>query len=628
MDDRFLEGDQQEGKPVDNPLISGDSATPPIARHRLPACIPKEKAGSDRNKNDDRHALVARIRAILPGNLDVDADKGTIHFFSSPRQVCGLILPVLTLRRPATGDGYAILFEFLDLSGQVKSTICDMAELASGSGFARRLTGLGFPIHISVKEFLELLREWTARSQPPLGWRLDRTGWVSLPECDRVFVQPDGRVVAKDVDAVPDLALLHASPLLRAGSVQGWSSGVAAYAEGNPLLMAALSASFAGPLLDLVGMETVGLNFYSGPGSGKSLLLQSAQSAWDSPASTTFWSQLPGQLKDLKARRNDGLMTIEAFNTHPSSKEMNALASFATDSSFENRETGHRLVILMSSEAATDEIFRRKRHPQAEALKVRFLDIPVDNGIHGAFDDLHGHPDAASFIAALRDAIRGHHGHAAAVFIEWLVQNRERAEQILRRDMDRFVMQELELRKEPPTGPLAQQLKRLGLVGAAGEMAIRAEVVPWKENAAMKAAHDIAALCQSAARRNSDDPALRILIKAIKTHRRKLGWLVGSPAEKENQAGWQDDQFYYLTVDMLEDARPCHLATLEEEGLLKPGGERRSYQARMDKAQHIGRPRVYRISKRALADVVPDMSIEFSLKERILNLYVPEDNED
>ena len=628
MDDRFLEGDQQEGKPADNHLISADSATPPIARHPLPACIPKGKAGSDHDKNDDRHALVARVRAILPGNLDVDADKGTIHFFSSPRQVCGLILPVLTLRRPATGDGYAILFEFLDLSGEVKSTVCEMAELASGSGFARRLTGLGFPIHISVKEFLEFLREWTARSQPLLGWRLDRAGWVSLPECDRIFVQPDGRVVAKDVDAVPDLALLHASPLLRAGSVQGWSSGVAAYAEGNPLLMAALSASFAGPLLDLMRMETVGLNFYGGPGSGKSLLLQSAQSAWDSPASTTFWSQLPGQLKDLKARRNDGLMTIEAFNTHPSSKEMNALASFATDSSFENRETGHRLVILMSSEAPRDEIFRHKRHPQAEALKVRFLDIPVDGGVHGAFDDLHGYPDAASFVTALRDEIRGHHGHAAGVFIEWLVQNRECAEKMLHRDMDRFVMQELELRQESSTGHLAQQLKRLGLIGAAGELAIRAGVVPWKENAAMKAAHDIAAFCQTAEQQKSGDPAHRILIKAIKTHRWKLGWLGGTPVEKEDQTGWQDDQFYYLTGHMLEDARSCHLDALKEAGILRAGGEKRSYQARMDKTQHSGRPRVYRISKRALADVVPDMSIEFSLKERILNFFLPEDNED
>ncbi|SNR67450.1 DUF927 domain-containing protein [Paracoccus sediminis] len=283
MDDRFLEGDQQDGKPVDNPLISADSATSRLARHPPPACIPKEKAESDGDKNDARHALAARIQATLPGNLDVDADKETIHFFSSPKPVCGLILPVLTLRRPATGDGYAILFEFLDLSGQLKSTFCDMAELASGSGFARRLTGLGFPIHVSPKEFLELLRTWTARPQPPLGWRLDRAGWVSLPECDRVFVQPDGRVVAKDVDAVPNLALLHASPLPRAGSLPGWSSGVAAYAQGNPLLMVALSASFAGPLLDLAEMETVGLNFYGGPGSGKSLLLQSAQSVWNSP---------------------------------------------------------------------------------------------------------------------------------------------------------------------------------------------------------------------------------------------------------------------------------------------------------------------------------------------------------
>lgn len=620
MDDRFLDGGRQEGEPVGNPPIHADSAAK-VARPHLPACIPDRKAEAD------RHALAARIRETLPGNLDVDADKGTIHFLSSPKRVCGLILPALTLRCPGTQDGYAVLFEFMDLSGQIKSIACGMADLASGSGFARRLTGLGFPIHVSLREFVEFLRAWTAESQPPLGWRLDRAGWVSLPGCSRLFVQPDGRAVARRKDAVPDLALFNASPVPRAGTLQGWSSGIAACAEGNPLLMAALSAGFAGPLLDLAGMETVGLNVYGRPGSGKSLLLQSAQSAGDSPATTTFWSQFPGRLEDLKARRNDGLMTIEAFNAHPSSKEMTALASFATDSSFENRETGHRLVILMSSEAPTIEIFRRKRHLQAEALRVRFLDIPVGAGLHGAFDDLHGYPDAASFVTALRGMIRDHHGHAAGAFIEWLVNNREHAEAMLHRHMERFVARERELRTESPPGTLLPHLQRLGLVGAAGELAIAAGILPWTENAAMTAAHHLAALWHSAAQEHSVGPALRILLDAIEAHGHRLRWLGGTPRKQEDRTGWQDHRFYYLTVDMLKDAKPWHLAALEQAGLLKPGGEKRSYQARMDKAQHMGRPRVYLICKQALADAAPGVKIEFSLREHLLNIVCPEDED-
>jgi len=78
-------------------------------------------------------------------------------------------------------------------------------------------------------------------------------------------------------------SLLQGGPLFRGQAITGWQRDVAALACGNPLLMFAIEAPLAGPLLDLFGLDGGGFGIHGGTSCGKITVLFAAMSAFRRP---------------------------------------------------------------------------------------------------------------------------------------------------------------------------------------------------------------------------------------------------------------------------------------------------------------------------------------------------------
>lgn len=138
-------------------------------------------------------------------------------------------------------------------------------------------------------------------------------------ECTRVIGHADGgEVIFQPEKNLPSLESMHES-----GTLTEWQCEVAAKCRGNPVLLLALSAAFAPPLLRF--METEGGVFHLwGPSStGKTTALQVGASVWgcgaDPGASSAThirrWNTTGNALEATAAAYNDTLLLLDEMGS-------------------------------------------------------------------------------------------------------------------------------------------------------------------------------------------------------------------------------------------------------------------------------------------------------------------------
>ncbi|QXP83019.1 DUF927 domain-containing protein [Methylococcus sp. Mc7] len=99
-----------------------------------------------------------------------------------------------------------------------------------------------------------------------------------------------------------------------AGTLDGWQAEIAGRAAGNPLLMLALSAAFAGPLLAKCNAESGGLHFVGDSSTGKTTLLEAACSVWGGQNYRRSWRATANGMEGAAAMFNDGLLALDEIS--------------------------------------------------------------------------------------------------------------------------------------------------------------------------------------------------------------------------------------------------------------------------------------------------------------------------
>ncbi len=118
--------------------------------------------------------------------------------------------------------------------------------------------------------------------------------------------------------------------------------------------------------------------------------------------------------------------------------------------------------------------------------QVRVIDIPADAGEGmGIFENLHGFNRPSDLAEALRDGTQRHYGHAARAFLTKLVEDVAGTAQEVREAVGAFA---LEVAPREADGQVHRVARRFALAAYAGELAIKAGVVPWEKGAAVEAA--------------------------------------------------------------------------------------------------------------------------------------------
>jgi putative DNA primase/helicase len=121
---------------------------------------------------------------------------------------------------------------------------------------------------------------------------------------------------------------------------------------------------------------------------------------------------------------------------------------------------------------------------QKAGQTVRLLDVPVPR-VHGAWDNLHGFANGASFSDAIKNAAATDYGHAGKAFVEAL--SRDKETDFSTDFAELKTLPEFQGRQDAE-GQVKRAAERFALLAFAGELASIYGVTPWAEGAATEAA--------------------------------------------------------------------------------------------------------------------------------------------
>ena len=329
-----------------------------------------------------------------------------------------------------------------------------------------------------------------------------QVGW-----CGDSFVLPDAVIGPRAAGVIFQSGERGHEEHTQAGTLAGWRDGIAAKAVGNPLLMLAVSASFAGPLLQRCNSEGGGFHVVGDSSTGKTTLIEAACATWGGPGFKRSWRATANGMEGAAAMFNDCLLALDEIS-ECDPKEVGAIVyalgngrgkQRASRSGNARGVTSWRCFVISSGERTIATTMQEGGHRAKAGQSMRLLDIPAAQAF-GAWDAIHGATSPAAFSDAIKRAAAQHHGQAGRAFLEKLTFDTS----------DLCAM--LEKVKAAPmfaTDGLEGQDKRaaarFALIGLAGELATAYGVTGWPEGASGEAAGHGFKLWQSMRGKGNDE---------------------------------------------------------------------------------------------------------------------------
>lgn len=289
------------------------------------------------------------------------------------------------------------------------------------------------------------------------------------------------------------------APMRRAVRSKDWQDGIGALATGHALPVLAISAAFAGPLLQLAGQEGGGVHIFGSSSQGKTTIIQAAASVWGrgaTPGYVRAWRATANGLEGAAASASDSVLILDELSVV---EARDAASSFyglangsgkaraARDGSLREPKTW-RVLILSTGEVPTETKLAEDRGRKARSGQlVRMLDIPADRGRgFGVFD--HGGPDndAGALAKTLKQAAISAYGTAGPEFVRRIIaEGADEIGETVRGMVAAFIETAAPAGSD---GQIDRAAQRLGLIAAAGELATALELVPWQLGEAGEAA--------------------------------------------------------------------------------------------------------------------------------------------
>jgi putative DNA primase/helicase len=359
-----------------------------------------------------------------------------------------------------------------DTGGELLAQLRDMGlHFGTGSKSKAALLNLLNCVHPQLK----------ARSVAHVGWH------------DRAFVLPDksyGTTADELMAFASSTGVRHAYG--EGGTFEEWQN-MALLCAGNSRLLLGTSAAFAGPLLQLAGIEGGGFHFRGASSLGKSTTLLVAGSVWGGGRLGGYvrsWRATDNAMEGTAATHCDTLLCLDEMS------EVDARAASSTAYMLANgqgkaranrngdirRSAEWRLIFLSTGEIGLSEKLAEDRRRSTAGQEVRIVEIPADAGVGlGLFENIHEFASPSQFADALRVGATENYGHAADAFLEKLTADLEGARGAVHGHMDDFIRLYC-----PPEGEgqVRRVARRFALVAAAGELAVAMGILPWGEGEA------------------------------------------------------------------------------------------------------------------------------------------------
>jgi putative DNA primase/helicase len=281
-----------------------------------------------------------------------------------------------------------------------------------------------------------------------------------------------------------------------AGTLLDWQDQVLPLCAGNSRLMFAIICAFVGPLLEILGIGGFGFQLFGPSSIGKTIVLIVAGSVWGcrigSGSQLGFlatWATTPEGVERYGRAHNHSFFPLDESRLAGNDREMGKLISTfimrLAEGAGKNRlvqvgaGSDWLTVYLGSSNLSLTEAFLAAGLTFDDAYRVRFPDIVADADCgYGAFENIHGFPNAASFAKELRARAFKYFGTASETYLERLATDHHDRGDWLRSSLQRQVGR---YRAMASGGSVVDDriTDHFAVVYAAGMLAHHYGILPW-----------------------------------------------------------------------------------------------------------------------------------------------------
>jgi putative DNA primase/helicase len=414
---------------------------------------------------------------------DPDSDKPSVW-------VCGR-LNVLAMTRDSGGESWGRLLMWHDADGRRHTFALSLSMLAGdGNELVARLLDGGLNVSHNRKAREALIRyvqesepECRARCTSQVGWHGDSfvLSDVTIGDAqEEVIFQGEGE-----------------SLLRQSGTLEEWKESVGRNCVGNSRLTFVVSVALAGPILRPCDEQSGGFHYVGVSSTGKSTALGVAGSVQGGGGKMGFcqsWRATANGLESVAEAHNDLTVILDEMS-QCDPKEAGEVAYMLANGMGKNRmraagglrrKPSWHLLFLSAGEITLGDHIRGIGQKTRGGQEVRLLNIPADAGVGlGLFEDLHGFQSSDTFARHLQDASRRIYGTPIRAYLKFVTGNLEFVRQMVPTYRQEFIAANV---TENASGEVSRAAGRFALVGAAGEIGIMAEVLPWQPGSAMDAA--------------------------------------------------------------------------------------------------------------------------------------------
>lgn len=383
-------------------------------------------------------------------------------------------------------ESFGLLLRFIQPYGGWREWAMPM-HLLKGNGDEIRgeLLNLGVRINLDAKKYLN---SWLMQQKPKKRIiAASRTGWNSD---GKSFVMPYKTIGDDNVRFQSEYAA-H-DDFAQQGDIQEWRERVSMPCSGNPILLLAVSASFAAPLLLKAKQQSSGgggIHLIGKSSSGKTTALQAAASVWGGPSYVRAWRATANGLEATAAALNDSLLVLDEIS-ECDPREIGAIIYALANGQGKQRAKRNggsrdsfrwRTIVLSSGERTLSAHMQEAGQRAKAGQEARLLNIPATYQIHGAFDNLHGLSDGRVFADMMKQTTSQFYGVSGPEFLEKLLQDDDNLPEMYSRFCKLKAFNSSDGIENRAAGLFA-------LIALAGEKATEYGLTGWKEKEALEAA--------------------------------------------------------------------------------------------------------------------------------------------
>ncbi len=491
--------------------------------------------------------------------------------------VCGP-LHVIAVTHDAQINNFGRLLRFRNSLGQWRDWAMPM-ELLRGSGEELRgellAMGLELDAHKAKTHLASYLQAVTPERVITCALQV---GWHQ-----ESFVLPDRVYGPRAAEVIFQTGERGRDEFTTRGTLEGWREEVSMLASGNPLLLFAISAGFAGPLLDMCNGESGGFHLYGDSSTGKTTALEAACSIWGGASFKRSWRSTANGMEGAATLFNDCLLAVDEISECEPRDVGHIIYALGNGKGKQRASrTGAargvsrwRCVILSSGERTIATAMAEAGLRAKAGQSIRVMDIPVDRA-YGLFDDLKGFASGSILSETIKSRVQRQHGFVGRDFLERLTHGKSNISDLFER------LKALPEFSRNVSGQEKRAANRFALVALAGELATEYGLTGWQAGGAVKAAAMMFSIWleQRGKEGNSEQ---HDLVQKLSDFLERHGSSRLEPHPNEAQqivrdrAGWiahrNGEVLYLLNSDGLREALKGHdfkraLAKLHDVGLL------------------------------------------------------------